>query len=147
MKKLAVALFAIAMANACLAGVFNLTALSRANCIVMGANESVTWEAGGQWEMVTYSSQLHPVHGHRDFESTFPYQGWRAYAGCFFCGLSGWDVLGFHYVSANIEDGFDEDRDEWLSDNCTSGSYLSSGSVFTDLCWVTDATGCNPGSW
>jgi hypothetical protein len=121
------------------ASVFDLSALSRANC--SGFNESVTWDASESWQMGTESFQVHDNGNTRLFE-TGPSTTWRSYAGCQLCGLSGWYVSGFHHVL--YED--DSDKLEFLQENCEA-SYISSDAYGADPCWLTSATDCNLDDW
>lgn len=124
---------------------FELSALARANCLI-GFNESVTYEVGGEWQMLTESYQFHPICGFRSFESEPDYYGWRAYAGCVTCGDSGWEVDGVHYVTAEGPGGPDSDKAEFLNDHC-GGEHMATGNLSSDLCWRTNATDCNIWDW
>jgi hypothetical protein len=124
-------------------GLFELTAISRANCLI-GANESITWDASSSsWEMFTESNQWHPIEGWRTFESSNEGYSWRSYAGCLNCGGSGWIVRGTHYVTASRDTNYDGLRNDWLKQHCTSGEYISSGDVHQDVCWRTETNNCS----
>lgn len=126
-------------------GIFELTAISRANCAI-GVNESITWDLlETNWEMYTESNQFHPLDGIRYFDSGEDYYGWRSWAGCLNCGGSGWTVVGTHYVTASDDGTWSSQKDIWLREHCT-GNYISSGSVYEDECWTTQATNCSIGS-
>lgn len=121
------------------ASLFELTALSRANC--SGFNESVTWDASETWEMGTELFQVH-VNGNSRYFDTGLEETWRSYAGCQLCGLSGWYVSGFHHAQY----GSDMEKSDYLQENC-GAEYISSDAYGADPCWMTSATDCNLADW
>jgi len=129
------------------AGFLSLTMFSRANCIAF--NESVSWDATRQWVMDIESWQFHDDERSRFF---YDYHGswWdgsnpprnRAYAGCALCGISGWYVVGDHYLL----DKEYPDSSALLMENCPV--FVPPG--WTEemvLCKVSYAISCNLTEW
>jgi len=129
------------------AGFLGLTMFSRANCVSF--NESVSWDASRQWVMDVASWQSHEDGRSRYFED-FQSVWWdvigpprnRAYAGCNLCGISGWEVYGYHYL-------LDTEYPEgpfFLADACP----LPVTPGWTDqmvICKTTHETSCNLTEW
>lgn len=138
------------------AGFFDLSMFSRANCsvplggipVIVGFNESITWDGtGASWMMYTKS------HMHRCDSSECEYEyflsdeeesTWRSYAGCMWCGLYGWMVDGEHYVN-HLSGGWDNFE---LMDKCDFyGTGMASPALQIPLCKFTRATSCNLTEW
>lgn len=129
------------------AGPFNLSGLSRANC--SGFNESVTWMGGSliaadKLSMETESVQwFDTIAPSRIFVDTWK-KTWRSYAGCQFCGSSGWVVDGEHYVTSGYGPG--HELYDYVHEVC-DGSYVDIGENRFIPCFVTHAVDCNLSEW
>ncbi len=129
--------------NACLAGVFDLTMFSRANCA--GVNESISWSGSSivsrkfQFNLGIISIQTNAkLSVKRSFMEGY-LQTWRLHAGCFFCGNDGWSVEGQHFA-----DPTSEEQKDYLEQYCSS-DWVNSGQSFAGPCKITTAIDCNLG--
>jgi len=134
----------ICFSGSAYAGFFNLTMFSRANCATF--NESVSWDGWNEWRMEVESDQMHADGRRRGFidrDTGIPRN--RAWAGCLFCGISGWTVYGTHY----LEDKYTEDESymndviEFCADE--GGAFVESGTMVD--CKKSFATNCNLTEW
>lgn len=134
-----------------IAGPFNLTGLSRANC--GGFNESVTWMGStliGAFDKVQMETQSVHTFGasapSRIFVDSWR-KTWRSYAGCQFCGSSGWTVDGEHYVTSGV--GPDHELYDYIDLVCSAEGwgYVDIGASSYTPCFVTQAIDCNLSEW
>lgn len=130
------------------AGPFNLSGLSRANCAT-GFNESVTWMGSSALGAEKLAMETESVQSFDVIAPTRifvdPWQKtWRSYAGCFFCGSSGWTVDGEHYVASG--GGHMDELYHYVHEVC-DGSYVDIGEVRYIPCFVTHAIDCNISEW
>lgn len=115
---------------------------SRANCVA-GFNESVSWDPIQMWMLATDSMQTNELTGeYRFFEAEETLTG-RSYAGCGFCGNSGWYVEGTHW--AGMQDK--ESDNKYLTEEICENGWTPQSIAHVTPCKSTEATSCNLSEW
>lgn len=138
-----------AIPTAAVSGPINLSGLSRANRA--GFNEGVTWLGASVFGAEKLSMETESVQWFDTIAPTRIFvdawqETWRSYAGCQFCGSSGWTVDGEHYVTSGV--GSSDDFYHYVQEACDPAlSYVDVGATRFIPCFVTHAIDCSLSEW